>query len=483
MDKNSLKKKKVFISYCHTDVTEEWIENFVKILKRNGIDSIVDIYDLRLGEDKDYFMEQIRKVDNVLMLIGKDYKTKSDGREGGVGEETQLITPDVYRNVKQTKYIPIVIEKDEKGNAYLPYYLQSRFYADFSNENLYNQNLEKVLKHIDPEIETIIGKAEKTAVKVIRRFLESWVKSDFHNAEKRKDIEEIYQLYKESFNKYNCTSDIIEIGYQLTDIFERDKQYDKSLEIAKQLLGYYDLSEEREELFNKKYIRKIIGCAYSIAIAKVQDVEKEELLKEAKTLFDKMKKLCQNYYSSMANSLSDKELLWGLYYSDHGAYFLNEGDSNKKKQNDKEARQAYELALEEYKQSLEHRKILLGTIDGEDSVLIQEAKNMIARSISNMGVALFRLERYRESIEKHEEALKHFIELKDKDRECRTKEYIIGSFIELCQKDNDEWFLKDLRKCQKYLEELINYYGDVSNLKDKKNKLAEIEESFFKSEH
>lgn len=57
----TLNRKTVFISYCHKDVTEEWIDKLVMALGQYGINSIVDIYDLQLGQDLNYFMEQIKK--------------------------------------------------------------------------------------------------------------------------------------------------------------------------------------------------------------------------------------------------------------------------------------------------------------------------------------------------------------------------------------------------------------------------------------
>ncbi len=77
---------------------------------------------------------------------------------------------------------------------------------------------------------------------------------------------------------------------------------------------------------------------------------------------------------------------------------------------------------------------------------------MIARCTSNIGSALFRLERYKESIEKHKEALKVFIELKDKDREFWTKEYIIGASIKLWLRNhNDLSFDLDSQKHDEYV--------------------------------
>lgn len=142
-------KKRVFISYCHEDVTVEWIEKMVVELGICGIDSLVDIYDLQLGQDLNYFMEQIKNVDAVLILLGKTYKKKANSREGGVGIETQIISNDVYNDLEQTKFIPIVISKAEDGKAYLPYYLEDRLYIDFTDDDLFVSNMESVVRQIN----------------------------------------------------------------------------------------------------------------------------------------------------------------------------------------------------------------------------------------------------------------------------------------------------------------------------------------------
>lgn len=55
---------------------------------------------------------------------------KADNRSGGVGDESAIITPKVYGNVKQEKFIPVVNEYSEQRQPYLPHYLASRMYAD-----------------------------------------------------------------------------------------------------------------------------------------------------------------------------------------------------------------------------------------------------------------------------------------------------------------------------------------------------------------
>ena len=74
-------------------------------------------------------------IDFVLIMCDKSYTQKADSRAGGVGDETAIISSELYGKMKQTKFIPIILEKDENGNTYCPTYLKSRIYFDFSNND------------------------------------------------------------------------------------------------------------------------------------------------------------------------------------------------------------------------------------------------------------------------------------------------------------------------------------------------------------
>ena len=85
-------------------------------------------------------------IDKVLIICNKSYKHKADSRSGGVGDEAVIITPQLYGNVKQEKFIPVVNEYDEDGKPYLPNYLASRMYADLTDFNIgYGELLSNIL--------------------------------------------------------------------------------------------------------------------------------------------------------------------------------------------------------------------------------------------------------------------------------------------------------------------------------------------------
>ena len=127
---------KVFISYSWT--TPEYkatIKEIAEKLMQDGIEVKLDIWDLKDGQDKYVYMEQCvndTSIDKVLIMSDRMYAEKADSRKGGVGDETTIISPKIYNDAGQQKFIPIVMERDEKGHAYLPAYLQSRLYKDFS---------------------------------------------------------------------------------------------------------------------------------------------------------------------------------------------------------------------------------------------------------------------------------------------------------------------------------------------------------------
>ena len=144
--------KKIFISYSWTTPEhEKWVVNLAERLMSDGINVILDKWDLKEGHDIYDFMESMVKseeINKVLMVLDKKYSEKADSRTGGVGTETQIISPKIYKNIQQDKFIPLVKERDENGNALIPTYLEGRVYIDFSSEARFEENYEQLLRNI-----------------------------------------------------------------------------------------------------------------------------------------------------------------------------------------------------------------------------------------------------------------------------------------------------------------------------------------------
>jgi hypothetical protein len=141
---------KVFISYSwssprHQAMVKQWAEQMIA----DGIEVVMDIYDLKEGHDKYVFMERMvadPTVTHVLVVSDRTYAAKADARKAGVGTESQIISKEVYEKVEQSKFIPIVCEFDADGNPCLPIFLKARIWIDFSSSEAINRNWEQLIR-------------------------------------------------------------------------------------------------------------------------------------------------------------------------------------------------------------------------------------------------------------------------------------------------------------------------------------------------
>src|SRR4051812_15546819 len=105
---------KVFVSYSWTSEDHvNWVVRLAVRLVSDGVDVVLDQWDLKEGHDKYAFMERMVTdpgVSKVLAVCDETYADKANGRRGGVGAETQIISKDVYEKVKQEKFIPLIRE-------------------------------------------------------------------------------------------------------------------------------------------------------------------------------------------------------------------------------------------------------------------------------------------------------------------------------------------------------------------------------------
>jgi len=149
---------KAFLSYSWS--SPEYAERVLGLAERlttDGVHVILDRWDLKEGQDKHHFMEQAVTdvtVRRVLVLCDPTYAAKADGREGGVGTETLIISPEVYREARQEKFIPVVMERDGSGEVVVPTYLNGRIYVDLSDPSNDTAEYERLVRNIfdKPEI-------------------------------------------------------------------------------------------------------------------------------------------------------------------------------------------------------------------------------------------------------------------------------------------------------------------------------------------
>ncbi|MBV6422077.1 MAG: hypothetical protein DAHOPDDO_03366 [Ignavibacteriaceae bacterium] len=150
------KSPKIFISYSWSSKEHEGkVLELAESLIGNGIEVVLDKWELPEGEDKFKFMERSvndPSIDKIIIISDKKYAEKADNREGGVGTETQIISPKLYEQFKEeeqkSRFVALVFENDEKSNPYLPTYYKSRIYIDFSSEEARSENFEQLIRWI-----------------------------------------------------------------------------------------------------------------------------------------------------------------------------------------------------------------------------------------------------------------------------------------------------------------------------------------------
>jgi hypothetical protein len=156
MSENIPDNPRTFISYSWSSPEhEEWVLGLATELEESGVDVILDKWDLEEGADKFAFMEKMvtdPSVSRVIAVCDRLYAEKADGRQGGVGTETQIMSKEVYEQInpadREQKFVALIAEKDENGDAYVPTFLKSRIYIDMSDETLRAESFERLLRWI-----------------------------------------------------------------------------------------------------------------------------------------------------------------------------------------------------------------------------------------------------------------------------------------------------------------------------------------------
>ncbi|MGU9815608.1 toll/interleukin-1 receptor domain-containing protein [Pseudomonas sp. LF135] len=139
---------KVFISYSHdSDEHKQWVLKLATDLRAQGLDAILDQWDLVLGGNLPRFMEQgLSSAAKVLVICTNNYNEKSNAGKGGAGYEGQILTAEIYRRQDSVKYIPVVFGATTDPKT--PTCLDGRMYTDFTNQDDYDNNLKTLIHEL-----------------------------------------------------------------------------------------------------------------------------------------------------------------------------------------------------------------------------------------------------------------------------------------------------------------------------------------------
>lgn len=142
----------VFISYSWDNPEhEKWVLNLAELLLENGVEVILDKYDLKAGKNLLHFMEQaIERADKVLIIFTPNYKLKADKRTGGVGYEYSIMNVRLYNDqTKNDKIIPVLRQGSRTDS--IPEFMQQYIHLDLRNDQTFHTSFTDLLREIFDE--------------------------------------------------------------------------------------------------------------------------------------------------------------------------------------------------------------------------------------------------------------------------------------------------------------------------------------------
>ena len=145
MAQNARPPPTAFISYSWEGAQHrEWVIALAADLRRDGVETTLDLWHTDLGDQLTHFMErEICNNDFVLIVCTPTYRRKSNQRAGGVGYEGNIMTADVAESGDHRKYIPILAQGSWSEAA--PFWLKGKRYVDLQTSELYEANYRELL--------------------------------------------------------------------------------------------------------------------------------------------------------------------------------------------------------------------------------------------------------------------------------------------------------------------------------------------------
>jgi hypothetical protein len=147
------KKPTCFISYAWEGKRHQnWVSRLAEALALNGVFVHVDFWETHPGMDIAQYMEaKVRRSTHVLIVCTLKYANRANGRKGGVGFETSIVTGEIFNGTRnKKKFVPILRQGDPKKA--LPSYLSGKLYVDFRGR-AFRDPLENLLRHVFDERE------------------------------------------------------------------------------------------------------------------------------------------------------------------------------------------------------------------------------------------------------------------------------------------------------------------------------------------
>ncbi len=256
---------KLFISYSWSTAEHgQWVIDLATSLRESGVDVILDKWDLREGNDANAFMEKMvtdPDIKKVLIICDKKYSDKADQREGGVGTETQIISPEIYKNQNQDKFVAVISELDENGKPYLPVFYKSRIYIDLSDNERYAINYDQLLRwiydkplYVKPELGAMPSFLdEKDGIKLgttsnYRRAIDA-LKNNRPNV--KPALRDYFDKFAQGFEQFRITERKGEFDDQVIESIEKFIPYKNEIIDLFSTIVQYSNTKENQQIIHR----------------------------------------------------------------------------------------------------------------------------------------------------------------------------------------------------------------------------------------
>lgn len=159
----------VFISYSwDNEEHKEWVKNLADDLCSEGVNVILDRYELRPGKSLPHFVEtSISASDRIIIVFTPNYKLKAEKRTGGVGYEYSIMNAELYENQTNNKKIIPVLRAGSKTES-IPEFMQQYIHIDMMTDENFENSFTDLLREIYDEPEIVkpkLGERRKIAKK------------------------------------------------------------------------------------------------------------------------------------------------------------------------------------------------------------------------------------------------------------------------------------------------------------------------------
>ncbi|OZC01460.1 SEFIR domain-containing protein [Rubricoccus marinus] len=155
---------RTFLSYSWSSPEhEDWVLRLAGDLVDLDVDVVLDKWDLQDGDDPFPFMERIvtdPDLKKVVLICDREYVRKADAREGGVGAEAQILTPELYRaaqadpeapgheKAETRKFVAVVREPAPPWERSAPAFYGGRIHIDMADDEGYGDALTRLSRWI-----------------------------------------------------------------------------------------------------------------------------------------------------------------------------------------------------------------------------------------------------------------------------------------------------------------------------------------------